>query len=92
MNHTYAIHIKGKVQGVFYRKSAREKAIEIGLTGTVSNEDDDSVLILATGTESQLKTFIDWCWQGPSRAKVESVQHEQLPTREFAGFIISRNW
>ena len=32
-----SVIVKGRVQGVFYRGSTQEKALEIGLTGWVRN-------------------------------------------------------
>jgi acylphosphatase len=85
---TRSILVKGKVQGVFYRQSGREKAKEIGVTGTISNLPDDSVQIIATGTSEQLDTFEAWCSVGPPRARVSEVISSNLPTEEFASFSI----
>jgi acylphosphatase len=87
---TLSIHITGKVQGVFYRQSAKEKAQELGITGTVKNEQDGSVHIIATGTAVQLDHLIAWCKQGPPRAMVMKVQIAEIPLQSFANFIISR--
>ena len=46
--------IHGRVQGVFYRASAREKAIELGLTGWVKNRLDKTVEVVAEGDKSSL--------------------------------------
>ena len=90
MPQTVSIQISGKVQGVFYRKSAREKAVELGLTGEVSNQDDGSVLIIATGEPEQISQLTDWCKKGPARAIVDSVLTAPLPLRDFDGFNIVR--
>lgn len=37
MVQTLSITISGKVQGVYYRQSAKEKAQELGITGSVKN-------------------------------------------------------
>jgi acylphosphatase len=65
--------IKGRVQGVFYRASAKQVAREIGVTGWVKNTDEGDVEIVAAGTVEQLRKFIDWCKVGPARAKVTEV-------------------
>ena len=88
MLQTYSILVSGKVQGVFYRRFTREKAIELGLDGIVENQPDGSVLILATGTNSQITQLISWCRQGPRRAIVSSVDAEIIETRTFKGFSI----
>ncbi len=54
MLQTISLDIRGKVHGVFYRQSAREKAMELDITGTVQNNPDGSVTIIATGHAGQL--------------------------------------
>ncbi|MCB0783112.1 MAG: acylphosphatase, partial [Flavobacteriales bacterium] len=41
--------VRGRVQGVWYRKHTREKALELGLRGWVMNQPDGSVLVEAEG-------------------------------------------
>jgi acylphosphatase len=77
-----SLQIKGKVQGVFYRKSAAEKANEIGLTGFVKNLPDSSVYAEAQGTPEQLDAFEIWCRRGPQRAAVNSVETTPLALLE----------
>lgn len=90
MEATLSIRVTGKVQGVFYRQSTREKAQQIGLTGEVMNLSDGSVLIKATGDPQQLDELISWCRQGPPRARVTEVATENLPLEHFSDFIIKR--
>jgi acylphosphatase len=75
---------------VFYRQSTREKAIRLGIKGTVRNCEDDSVEIIATGTKEQLDQLIAWCWQGPPRAAVENVTIQELSLQQFNNFSIIR--
>ena len=65
--------IEGKVQGVFFRASAKEEAERLGVSGFARNKTDGGVEILAQGEEETLNRFIDWCKKGPSSAKVEKV-------------------
>ena len=51
------IKIFGKVQGVFFRSSARQKAGELGLSGFAENLADGSVEIEAEGGESGFPFF-----------------------------------
>jgi acylphosphatase len=67
------LKIKGKVQGVFYRQSTKEKARSLGISGWVRNTDDGSVEIEAFGLRQQVESLIAWCWQGPDLATVTSV-------------------
>lgn len=84
------IKVIGQVQGVFYRQTAQEKAIKLGIKGTVRNCDDDSVEIIATGMKEQLDKLIDWCREGPPRAKVSDVTVQELSLQSFHNFSIIR--
>jgi acylphosphatase len=90
MLQTIRLVVEGKVQGVFYRQSTREKATELGITGTVRNREDGHVEIIATGTPEQLEQFTRWCNQGPPRAVVNRIQSSPLPLQAFKNFIIIR--
>ncbi len=87
---TISITITGKVQGVYYRQSTREKALELGITGEVKNLRDGTVFILATGTKEQLDELTAWCKTGPSRAVVSDITITELPFQEFIHFLIVR--
>ena len=87
---TVSILVTGKVQGVYFRQSTREKATELGLTGQVKNLPDGSVYIMATGTIEQLNQLEDWCRQGPPRAVIAGVEITELPLKEFEHFTITR--
>lgn len=82
------IHVQGRVQGVFFRASTRDKARELGLTGFVKNESDGSVYIEAAGKEQKLKEFLAWCKQGPKNAEVEDLKFTEAPPRQFSSFEI----
>ena len=65
--------IKGRVQGVFYRVSAKKKADELGIKGYVKNLPAEDVEIMAEGPQEKLKEFIEWCKKGPEGATVKTV-------------------
>jgi acylphosphatase len=90
MKKHYTITVKGGVQGVYYRASAQEKAIELGLNGFVSNMPDGNVYIEAEGDAAILDTFIEWCKVGPARAKVESVDIKEETIEGFKKFEIRK--
>ncbi|OSZ80219.1 acylphosphatase [Chitinophagaceae bacterium IBVUCB2] len=90
MQQTVSIIISGKVQGVFFRQSTKEKALELGLTGKVSNLPDGTVHIVATGSPDALELLSAWCQQGPPKANVFSVTIEKLPLQVFEKFMIDR--
>lgn len=69
------IKIYGKVQGVFFRVSAQEKAKELGIISReTKNMSDGSVEVVIEGEEEKIKKFIDWCKVGPEMAEVEKVE------------------
>ena len=68
----------GKVQGVFFRKYTKQKALELTIRGFVKNQSDQSVLINACGEKENLNKFIDWCKHGPSRANVSHFELEEI--------------
>ena len=90
MPETIRLVVEGKVQGVFYRQSTREKAITLGITGSVKNLPDGNVEIIATGSPDRLKQLTQWCNQGPRSAVVTKVSSTPLPLQPFKNFIIIR--
>lgn len=90
MMKTVAIIVSGKVQGVFYRQSTKEKAAALAITGEVKNLPDDTVHIIATGEPNQIEQLIEWCRQGPPRARVSGVTIEEKPLQQFESFTIQR--
>ena len=82
-----AMRVHGKVQGVFFRASTQSKALELGLTGFVQNEDDGTVYLEAEGNPDALKELEAWAHQGPDQARVEKVEVEEKDGLEgFVGF------
>jgi acylphosphatase len=65
--------ISGRVQGVFFRVSMREKARSLGLFGWVRNVEGGGVEAVAEGNERSLKELFNWATMGPEGAFVESV-------------------
>ncbi len=90
MRKTIAITVRGKVQGVWFRKYTQDKAIELQLTGSVRNTDEGDVAIVATGTSDQLTDFIEWCWMGSPKSKVTAVITSDLELQEFDRFEVVR--
>ncbi len=74
---TLHITVIGRVQGVWFRATAKEMADRLGLRGWARNTLDGSVEILAYGEEAALDQFVEWCRQGPPMAKIEKVVVEE---------------
>jgi len=90
MNKHFSIKVMGKVQGVFFRTLTKEKADELGITGFVRNEPDGCVYIEAEADEKILQQFVDWCRQGPPRARVEKMEVREGEGKVFARFEVIR--
>ncbi len=91
MNNTSQVHliISGKVQGVFYRASCQETAIQYGLKGWVKNLPNGDVEVLVQGEKEKIESLIDWCKKGPPHAKVNNVKVEwQLMMERLYSFGI----
>ena len=88
MQQTISILVRGKVQGVFYRQSTRERALALSIAGTVCNRQDGAVYIIATGTKIQLDALLTWCRQGPPRAVVTDLEWKEETLQLFNGFSV----
>ncbi len=82
--------MSGKVQGVFYRQSTKDMANSLGIKGQVKNTPQDTVEIIATGTDEQIGKLMKWCWMGPPKANVANVVMQEIPLRSFDKFTIVR--
>lgn len=65
--------VLGRVQGVFFRSSAREQGERLGLAGWVRNRTDDSVEAHFQGPPALVDAMLDWCRDGPPAARVEEL-------------------
>lgn len=69
------LKIKGRVQGVGFRRWAEKEAKRIGgVSGWVRNTEDGSVEIFARGEETPIEQLIAACRHGPWLARVDSVE------------------
>ncbi len=84
---TIQIIISGKVQGVWFRKSTKEKADDLGILGNVQNLPNEKVKVIAKGSEKQLEELKAWAKLGPKFAEVQSIEvtsiHEPLQFEDF---------
>lgn len=85
---TRCFHVSGRVQGVFYRASARDEARRLALTGWIRNLDDGRVEVVAAGTGDALRQFAEWLAAGPPAARVDSLTSAASPPITLADFEI----
>ncbi|HSN35834.1 MAG TPA: acylphosphatase [Arthrobacter sp.] len=82
--------VDGVVQAVGFRYWTVRQAEELGLTGTVRNNDDGSVGILAEGPQSVVLEFRRWLRSPEAPGRVEKVQEAMSPaTGEFSNFRVA---
>jgi acylphosphatase len=66
--------VTGKVQGVYFRHSARIEANRLGLRGTARNLPDGSVEVFALGDAIAVDALRAWLHRGPAHAHVDDVR------------------
>lgn len=85
------VFVFGKVQGVFFRSSTRDKAEELSLSGWVRNLDDGRVEAVFEGEKEAVDKMVEWCKAGPENAKVTKVEVvAEDPKGDFKGFFLRR--
>lgn len=83
--------IRGRVQGVFFRASMRDKAGELDVTGWVRNRADGRVEFVAEGNADAVQQLVEWAAVGPPHAHVTDVEIEdETPTGSERHFRIRR--
>jgi acylphosphatase len=85
---TVHLLIKGKVQGVYYRASAKDRAYELGIKGWIRNTKQGDVEAMASGQLEAITNFINWCKKGPKLASVTTVEISEKADQLFDDFSI----
>jgi len=82
--------IEGRVQGVFFRHHTHKKALDLGVKGWVKNCWNGSVEAVFEGEKERVDRIIQWCYRGPSEARVTRVHLDWEDYRgEFDNFTIA---
>ena len=84
----YKIIVKGKVQGVWFRKYTLNEAVRLELKGFVRNEINNTVYIEAEGTLTTLNEFIKWLYKGSPLSKVSLITFETSELKHYKSFKI----
>lgn len=74
--------VSGRVQGVFFRASARQKATELGISGYARNLPDGRVEVLVVGEAMAAQRLIEWLAVGPPTARVTDVAINEIDPSE----------
>ncbi|HCD3562564.1 TPA: acylphosphatase [Enterococcus faecium] len=77
------MNVQGRVQGVGFRYMTKMVADQLGVTGTVKNEDAGSVTIEAIGNDDIIQKFIEEVKKSPSPSgRVQYVDVQEDPMIE----------
>ncbi len=91
MNTRAHVLVSGKVQGVFFRSSTKDKAEELGISGWVRNLSDGRVEAVFEGETEDVDKMVEWCRKGPEYARVTGIEIIVEEYKgEFTGFFLQR--
>jgi acylphosphatase len=80
--------VRGRVQGVGFRYSARLKAERFGVAGFARNLPDDAVEFEVEGPPGAVEEFLAWAGRGPIGARVDALDAEDIPAVGDEDFTI----
>jgi acylphosphatase len=81
--------VRGLVQGVFFRDSARRLAQRYGVSGWIANRPDGAVEAVFEGEEDAVERLVAFSGEGPRGAQVESVEVKEEEPEGLSGFAIT---
>lgn len=80
--------VHGRVQGVFFRDSTRERARAHGVAGWARNMPDGSVEAVLEGEPEAVQRVVRFLRAGPPHARVERVELDEETPEGLRGFSI----
>ena len=81
--------VHGRVQGVNFRASTRNQAVQLQLTGWVRNKDNGTVELVSEGKRGNSEQFLAYLHEGPQSARVTRVNYTwEAASGEFTSFVI----
>lgn len=78
----------GRVQGVFFRDSMRQRAESHGVAGWVTNRSDGAVEAVFEGRPDDVDRLIDFAKSGPRQAEVEKIDVREEEPEGLSGFEV----
>jgi acylphosphatase len=82
------VKVHGRVQGVFFRDSTRERAEAYGVAGWAQNMPDGSVEAVLEGEPDAIERVMRFLQSGPSHADVEHIEVTEEEPEGLSGFSI----
>lgn len=84
------VRITGRVQGVFFRAWTLEQAERLDVVGWVRNSNDGSVEAHLEGPEQRVAEMVRLLKHGPSGARVDHLEFEEVKPEGKARFAVRR--
>jgi acylphosphatase len=78
----------GRVQGVFFRETARRLAERHGVAGSIRNTADGTVEAVFEGSPEAVERLVEFCREGPQGAVVSRVEVYEEEPQGTAGFVV----
>lgn len=89
---TVEIIVSGRVQGVYFRKSALGFAKSLRLKGNVQNLKDGNVKIIAQGPRKNIEEFLQWSHRGSLLTKVDGMSYRWVEAEaNFSDFVVIKD-
>ena len=80
--------IGGRVQGVFFRDTARQRAEAAGVAGWIRNTPDGTVEAVFEGKPEAVERMVEFCRRGPRGAEVSTVDVTDEEPEGLSGFEV----
>lgn len=80
--------VSGRVQGVFFRDSTRQRARAAGVHGWVANRPDGAVEAVLEGPLEAVESVLDFVRTGPRGAQVQDVEVSAEDHEGLSGFEV----
>jgi acylphosphatase len=82
------VTVRGRVQGVFFRDSVRQRAHTRNVQGWVTNRADGAVEAVLEGNPDDVQSVVRFMETGPRQADVETVDVRDEAPEGLASFEI----
>jgi acylphosphatase len=82
------VTVTGRVQGVFFRDSLRQRANSHHVAGWATNRSDGAVEAVFEGEPDAVERLVEFAKRGPRQAEVDSVEVREEEPEGLTGFEI----
>ncbi len=78
--------VHGRVQGVWFRGTTRERALALGVAGWACNRPDGTLEAVFEGEAEAVERLVSFCETGPRGAAVTRAERFEEQPEGLAGF------